>query len=125
MRELKDIRANDRFTEAEVGAGFVFDGLLLSGYLTLAGVKLTLSVVCGVEKNGTREWEHVSVSYCGKPNKTPSWAVMCKVKEIFWLPEEEVHQIHPKESEYLHGVGGLNNVLHLWRPVGGWIEKTV
>lgn len=49
MRELKDIRANDRFTEAEVSAGFVFDGLLLTGYLTLAGVKLTLSVVCGAQ----------------------------------------------------------------------------
>jgi hypothetical protein len=42
----------------------------------------------------------------------------------FWNKEEEVHQIHPKESEYVHSVGHAanpkRNILHLWRPVGGW-----
>ena len=45
------------------------------------------------------------------------------VKDIFWDAEETVVQIHPKESEYVHSVGvgkeKRENVLHLWRPVGG------
>jgi len=57
-------------------------------------------------------WEHVSVSY---PNRMPSWAEMCKVKEMFWNDEETVVQYHPKKSEYknLHPY-----CLHLWRKCG-------
>ncbi len=121
MRELGEIRNNDCFTESKDGVRF--DGLVLCGWLKLPGVKRMLSVVAGVGKAGNGiTWEHVSVSFGGN-NKIPDWDVMCKVKNIFWLPEEEVHQIHPKESKYLHGVGGLENVLHLWRPVNGWTEE--
>lgn len=60
---------------------------------------------------------------CGTTNKTPSWEVMCQVKDVFWLPEEEVHQIHPKKSEYLHGVGRIYDVLHLYRPVVLLLKK--
>jgi hypothetical protein len=57
-------------------------------------------------------WEHVSVSY---PNRMPSWAEMCKVKDMFWNDEETVVQYHPKKSEYknLHAY-----CLHLWRKCG-------
>ena len=63
-------------------------------------------------------WEHVSVSSY-KKRQLPDWDIMCRLKEAFWEDEEMVVQIHPKKSEYVHGVGDLGNVLHLWRPVGG------
>ena len=44
------------------------------------------------------------ISYC-----------LSELKDIFFYPEEMAVQIHPKESEYVHGIGGLDNVLHLWR----------
>lgn len=57
-------------------------------------------------------WEHVSVSY---PNRCPTWAEMCHVKDLFWDPEDAVMQLHPPESEY---VNNHPYCLHLWRPVG-------
>lgn len=68
-------------------------------------------------------WEHVSVSPKGskyeKDQPTPTWDAMCQIKSIFWSKEEQVVQIHPPESEYLHGIGGDTNILHLWRPKNG------
>lgn len=55
-------------------------------------------------------WEHVSVSL---PARTPTWEEMCKVKSIFWDPEDCVVQYHPPESEY---VNHHPHCLHLWRP---------
>ena len=57
-------------------------------------------------------WEHVSVA----PFKSwyvPSWKEMCRIKDIFFMPDEVVVQYHPAESEY---VNYLENCLHLWRP---------
>lgn len=57
-------------------------------------------------------WEHVSFT----PNKKyymPSWDDMCRIKNIFFYPEEWVVQYHPAESEYVNNVP---NCLHLWRP---------
>ncbi len=58
-------------------------------------------------------WEHVSVHAVSdnKP-RTPTWAEMCKIKDLFWDKEDTVVQFHPKESEY---VNIHNHVLHLWR----------
>lgn len=68
----------------------------------------------GFDEDG---WEHVSVSI--EPcSKTPTWDIMCKVKEIFWEDEEEVIQLHPRKSAYFHGFGKCE-VLHLWRPKDG------
>src|SRR5262245_59480517 len=53
-------------------------------------------------------WEHVSVS---TQRRTPNWAEMCFVKDMFWEAEETVIQFHPPESKY------VNNhpfVLHMW-----------
>ena len=60
-------------------------------------------------------WQHVSVSleYLTKP---PSWEVMCKVKDLFWEPEDVVVQFHPKKSEYVNFHPGC---LHLWRCTDG------
>lgn len=74
------------------------------------------SVLFGFNENGCME--HVSIS-CFKRNRLPSWEIMCRTKELFWKPEEMVVQIHPAESRYVHGVGNLKNVLHLWRPKDG------
>lgn len=99
-----------------------YEDFLLKGYLNLrCGKQRTFSVVASVDfEEGLGYVEHVSVKLNNDANKTPTWEEMCEVKEIFWKPNEEVHQIHPAESQYVHGVGGVNNVLHLWRPQEGW-----
>lgn len=58
-------------------------------------------------------WQHVSVSIQGS-TMTPSWAIMCKVKELFFEPEDCVVQYHPPKSEYVNTHPG---VLHLWKPM--------
>lgn len=56
-------------------------------------------------------WEHVSIS--AKDGKaTPSWEVMCAIKELFWDDAATVIQFHPRKSEYINNHPG---VLHLWR----------
>ena len=65
-------------------------------------------------------YEHVSVSVANSNTKTPPWEEMCEVKDIFWHETEEVHEVHPAKGDYIHGVGNLKNVLHLWRPANGW-----
>lgn len=57
--------------------------------------------------------EHVSVS---SQNKTPTWEEMCFIKRQFWDDEDEVYQIHPKQSEY---VNISKHCLHLWRRADG------
>ena len=56
-------------------------------------------------------WDHVSVAPL-KKKIVPSWEMMCKVKDIFFKPDEAVIQIHPPEDQY---VDNLSNCLHLWR----------
>lgn len=79
------------------------------------------SVIFGYDEAGLME--HVSVSSY-KRKQLPTWDDMCKLKEMFFRPNEMVVQIHPAECRYIHGVsspGGkpLENVLHLWRPMDG------
>ena len=54
-------------------------------------------------------WEHVSVSY---RKRCPTWEEMCRVKEMFFNPEEVAVQYHPRSSEY---VNTHPFCLHLWR----------
>lgn len=56
-------------------------------------------------------WDHVSVAPL-KKKIIPSWEMMCKVKDIFFKPDEAVIQIHPPKDEY---VNNMPNCLHLWR----------
>ena len=58
-------------------------------------------------------WEHVSFAPF-KRYYTPSWDDMCRIKNIFFYPEEWAVQYHPAESEYVNNVP---NCLHLWRPI--------
>ena len=64
-----------------------------------------------VASNGAG-WEHVSVS---RRDRCPTWDEMCKVKALFWCPDEVVIQYHPAEKVY---VNRHRFCLHLWRPVG-------
>lgn len=57
-------------------------------------------------------WEHVSVSPKTRA-RTPKWAEMCFVKDLFWDKGETVIQYHPAKSFY---VNIYPYVLHLWRP---------
>lgn len=60
--------------------------------------KPVLTVVCSPMDDGT-EWQHVSVS---SKNWTPTWEIMCKIKDLFWDPEVVVVQYHPKKSDYVN-----------------------
>ncbi len=65
-------------------------------------------------------WEHVSVSaeYKGEP-LTPSWDIMCAIKDMFWTTDETVVQYHPCESEY---VNFHSHCLHMWKKIDNKIE---
>lgn len=56
-------------------------------------------------------WEHVSVSLA---NRCPTWDEMCRIKNMFWRPDETVIQFHPRQQEYINR---HEFVLHLWRNV--------
>lgn len=65
-------------------------------------------------------WEHVSVharraTASTLQTRTPSWAEMVYVKDVFWSADATVVQYHPKKSAY---VNKHAHVLHLWRPIG-------
>lgn len=79
-----------------------------TGIIELNGVRT--SVIVGRNEDG---WEHVSIMK--QSHKLPTWDEMCLIKDIFWSGEEEVVQIHPRQSEYVN----ITDVLHLWRPVDG------
>lgn len=73
-------------------------------------------VVAGANEKG---WEHISVEKTNneKNPRVPTWEEMCSIKDMFWYPEEECIQFHPKESEY---VNYSPYVLHIWRLKGGF-----
>lgn len=56
-------------------------------------------------------WEHVSIS---THNQTPSWKLMCKIKNMFFNEDEIVVQYHPREKDYINI---HEHCLHLWRPL--------
>lgn len=61
-------------------------------------------------------WQHVSVSFGPGARRCPSWELMCRIKDLFWEPEDIVVQFHPAKSEYVNLHGGC---LHLWRCTDG------
>lgn len=68
----------------------------------------------GVSDNPAMSWQHVSVSFGSVSTKTPSWEIMCWVKDLFWDPEDPVMQLHPPRSRWINQHPGC---LHLWRPL--------
>lgn len=65
-------------------------------------------------------WEHVSC-HCITPDgqSTPTWELMCAIKDLFWDAEDCVIQFHPPKSEY---VNVHKHTLHLWRKSGANLE---
>lgn len=85
------------------GLDFAEDGLM--GYLNIERVDMSFVASWG------GGWDHVSVSPL-KKKIVPSWEMMCKVKDIFFTPDEAAIQIHPPKKNY---VNNMSNCLHLWR----------
>ena len=93
-------------------------GDIYEGWVEWSGFRGT--VIFGYNEAGLME--HVSISSY-KRRQLPRWEDMCRLKDMFFYPNEMVVQIHPSEERYLHGVGfgndKLENALHLWRPMNG------
>jgi len=62
-------------------------------------------------------WDHVSIS---REDRTPTWAEMCYIKDMFFEPTECVMQLHPPRSEHINV---HDYCLHLWRPTNTEIPK--
>jgi hypothetical protein len=81
------------------------------------GSKLAVLAVSGeigrVDLGDAHAWDHVSVSVVSK-NRTPNWSEMSFIKEMFWLPDETVMQLHVPASDHINI---HNYTLHLWRPL--------
>lgn len=101
MKSLEELRQERNLAIMGVGE----DG----GYGVIEYGKLRGSIIWSFGGG----WEHVSVSPF-RHSYTPSWAEMCRIKDIFWHDDEVVVQYHPAKSEY---VNNMPNCLHLWRPV--------
>jgi hypothetical protein len=83
------------------------DGFNGAFHIQINGIELLVIASDGMG------WQHVSVSMVKQPQLTPSWPIMCKVKELFWDDEDAVMQLHPPKSKYVNNHPGC---LHLWRP---------
>lgn len=75
--------------------------------LTIKGMRVIVLASDGMG------WKHVSVSLRDYPHTTPSWEMMCEIKDLFWEPQDWVIQFHPAKSEYVNTHPGC---LHLWQP---------
>lgn len=109
LKKTPHLCVTGRVTECGMGKYHVYEGWVQ--FPDFKG-----SVIFGYDEGGLME--HVSVSSYNK-RKLPTWDVMARLKDMFFYPKEMVVQIHPAEDRYLHGVGNLENVLHLWRPKDG------
>lgn len=100
---LEDARQLHAFYGSRTGERF--------GTFTIARGKTRLLIIASL----TSEWEHVSVhaeDYKGQ--RTPTWAEMDFVKDLFFEPEECVMQLHVPKSEH---VNLHSTTLHLWKPL--------
>src|SRR5262245_319422 len=89
--------------------GAVWGAFIVAGPL---GERLKI-ISSGIDKS--YGWEHVSVS-C--EHRTPTWAEMSWVKDVFWREDEAVMQLHPPKKNY---VNCHPYCLHMWRPLNGKI----
>lgn len=106
MRILEEILKNSQFKPISVMTdgqdvridGNFFDPVSQKRYFTIF--------------TSSMGWEHASVS---QPNKTPSWEIMCRVKDIFWTEDECCIEYHPKKEDYINN---HEHCLHIWKPIG-------
>lgn len=81
-------------------------------------IRIGTTEIIAIASDGSDEmpWEHVSLrARTYKGERTPTWAEMCYVKDLFWGDDECVVQYHPPKADY---VNHHAFVLHLWKPVG-------
>lgn len=71
--------------------------------------------VCVIASDGMG-FQHVSVSFGQRSPRTPSWEIMCDVKDLFWEDDDVVVQFHPAKKDYVNQHPGC---LHLWRCTDG------
>jgi hypothetical protein len=102
--EIPEKLEQGRIRDGEMGSTSAYG---TTGAFFVMGPCNTELLMIGSDGEG---WEHVSVS-CRK--RTPNWAEMCFVKDLFWEDYETVIQFHPAKSEY---VNCHSYCLHLWRP---------
>lgn len=111
MRDIEDIKNNNRFTIKQLGvdggSGLILLPINLNPKRKLANVVFSWGM----------GWDHVSVSY---NDRCLTWEEMCIVKDIFFQEEECAIQYHPPKSEY---VNNHPYVLHLWKPQGEYIPR--
>ena len=73
---------------------------------------LVLASVDNIGDDG--KWDHVSVTPKNqKRTSCPTWEEMSAIKDMFFFPEEECIEYHPKKSRY---VNLHKNCLHIWKP---------
>lgn len=78
-------------------------------------------VLASVDDVGEGEkWEHISVTPKNQ-KRCPTWEEMAAIKDMFFLPEEEAVEFHPKHSRY---VNHHEYCLHIWRPTDGKLLRT-
>lgn len=100
MKELEEIKANQRLTDIAIAP----DGI--AGNIHMDGWRGSVMASWG------GGWDHVSVAPRRLVN-VPSWEDMCIIKDIFFRDDETVVQYHPRADRY---VNVMPNCLHLWRP---------
>jgi len=81
----------------------------------------SFQVIASVDSIGSGIWEHVSVVPKNQ-KRCPTWDEMCAIKDMFFNPEEECIQYHPKHSKY---VNYHEYCLHIWRPADGNLRSPV
>lgn len=66
------------------------------------------------------DWEHISVTPKNQ-KRCPTWEEMAAIKDMFFDPEEEAVEFHPRHSQY---VNQNEYCLHIWRPVDGKLLRS-
>lgn len=105
MRTIEQLEAMRQLHIVELGE----DGLRAYLYVTYKHSRPKKAMVIASWGGG---WDHVSVSF---KDRSPMWAEMCQVKDVFFAPEECVIEYHPAKSEYINT---HPYCLHMWRPQG-------
>lgn len=109
---MKTLAELEKVNRLKIAGIMIINGVeTVHGIIKLKGRKF--NVIFSDREDG---YEHVSISSLN-PKIMPTWEQMCELKDVFFYPEEMAVQIHPKADEYVHGVGDLKNVLHLWRAI--------
>ena len=84
---------------------------LMGAFLIMGPSGAQLAIISTGPTPEDHAWEHVSVSI---KHRTPNWAEMSYVKDLFWGDDECVVQFHPPKSVY---VNYHPFCLHLWKSI--------